>query len=133
MTRQGRSSVALALALSCCGACSGSSIAPTDATVTSDSGALRVELRVSPQRGTNTAELTVTNVADKMPRDDVAVTVVPFMPSMNHGSSRPTVTPEGGGKYQVTELYLYMPGYWELRTTLSGPTSDHVTLGVQVP
>jgi hypothetical protein len=116
-----------------CGACSGSSIAPTDATVMSDSGSLRVELRVSPQRGTNTAELTITNAADRMPRNDIAVTVVPFMPAMNHGSSSPTVTPEGSGKYQVAQLYLYMPGYWELRTTLSGPTSDHATLAVQVP
>jgi hypothetical protein len=133
MTRQGSCRAALVLALCCGGACSGSSIAPTDATVTTDSGALRVELRVSPQRGTNTAELTVTNVADGMPRDGIGVSVVPFMPSMNHGSSSPAVTPEGGGKYQVTQLYLYMPGYWELRTTLSGPPNDHVTLAVQVP
>jgi hypothetical protein len=133
MTRQGSCRAALVLALCCSCACSGSSSAPTDATVTSDSGALRIELRASPQRGTNTAELTITNVADKMARDGIGVSVVPFMPSMNHGSSPPTVTPEGGGKYQVTQLYLYMPGYWELRTTLSGSTNDRATLAVQVP
>ena len=27
----------------------------------------------------------------------------------------------------VTELDVFMPGHWELRTALSGPMTDHVT------
>src|SRR5260221_9122655 len=130
MVCENRWSVAVALA---CAGCSGSSVGPTDTTVTSNSGTLHVELNVLPQRGTNTAELTVTNVADGMARDDLTVAVVPFMPSMNHGSSAPTVAPEGHGKYQITQLYLYMAGYWELRTSFSGPMNDHATLAVQIP
>jgi hypothetical protein len=39
--------------------------------------------------------------------------------------STPTVVAQGGGIYLVTEVYLYMQGVWELRTTISGPMSDH--------
>jgi hypothetical protein len=125
--------VALALAFSFAG-CSGSTPVSTDTTVTSESGALRVELRVSAtQRGTNSAVLTVTNIADSTPRDGLSIGMRPWMPSMNHGSSTPTVTPQGSGHYQVSQLYLYMPGHWELQTTLSGPVSDHVSLAVEVP
>jgi hypothetical protein len=27
--------------------------------------------------------------------------------------------------YLVTEVYLYMPGLWTLRTTISGAMTDH--------
>jgi hypothetical protein len=100
-------------------------------TLTSSSGALSVEIRTSPQppvRGIIDAELTVTRVADGSPVDGLAVAVSPWMPAMNHGASTPTITPEGGGKYLVTELDLFMAGFWELRTTLSGDAgSEAVT------
>jgi len=106
------------------------------ATVTSDSGALRIEMRTSPQppaRGTNDAELTIASAADGTPRDDLDVQVTTWMPAMNHGSSTPTITGEGGGKYLVQGVYLYMPGTWELRMTFSGAITDHATASFSVP
>jgi hypothetical protein len=35
------------------------------------------------------------------------------------------VTAEGGGKYLVTDLYFFMAGTWVLKTTFSGPVTDH--------
>ena len=125
--------VAVAIA---CAACSSGSTGPASfpadafSTSTTDSGALRVELRTSPQppaRGTIEAQFVVTKMADGSPVDGLTLAVQPWMPAMNHGAIAPTVTPEGEGKYLVTELDVFMPGHWELRTAVSGPMTDHVT------
>jgi hypothetical protein len=107
----------------------------------SDSGTLHVEVHTSPEppvRGSNSAELTITNASDGTPVDGLVLAVRPWMPAMNHGTSaEPSVAAEGEGKYLVTNLYLYMPGLWELRATLSGPTGspppDHVAPPLQIP
>ena len=54
------------------------------------------------------------------------------MPSMGHGTSATTVTPQGGGVYLVTEVYLYMQGDWALRTTISGPMSDNAAPQLEI-
>jgi hypothetical protein len=120
-----------------CAACSSASPAPTGTfpadpytTTTSDSGGLVVDLRTSPQppsRGTNEVELTITRASDGTPVDGLSLDVVPWMPAMEHGTSSPTVTAEGGGVYLVTEVYLYMPGVWDLRTAISGAATDNAT------
>jgi hypothetical protein len=110
---------------------------PADAytTTPSDSGALVIAARTSPQppaRGTNDVQLTLTRASDGTPVDGVSLDVQPWMPAMGHGSSTPTVTAQGGGVYLVTEVYFYMPGAWELRTSISGPTTDHATLQLTI-
>jgi hypothetical protein len=105
-------------------------------TATSDTGSLTVDVRTCPDppsRGTNSVELFVAQASDGTPVDGLQLDVVPFMPAMGHGTSTPTIMAEGGGKYLVTEVYLYMPGVWQLRTTISGPLSDHVAPSVSVP
>jgi hypothetical protein len=137
-----------ALLLSCAG-CSGRAVGSGNPetitfssdpymTTTSDSQLLRIDVRTSPQppvRGTNAMELTVTDVASGKPRDDLTIAVDPWMPAMNHGSSAiPTVTPKGGGNYVVTEVDLFMPGHWELRTSFSSATTtDHAAPAVDIP
>jgi hypothetical protein len=122
----------------CSGGAAPSAGFPADpyTTATSDSGALVVEVRTSPQppaRGSNEVELMVTRAADGSPATGLDVAVQPWMPSMNHGSADPTVAEEGGGRYLVTGVYLYMPGTWELRASFSGPVSDHATPTLSVP
>lgn len=135
-----RSAMVLVLALAAC-----SSESPrTDAnatfppdpitTVTSDAG-LRVVVRTAPSqpppRGTCTVELTITDAAGA-PKDGLAVDLVPWMPAMGHGASvRPTIAAKGGGKYVATDVSLFMPGEWELRTTIA--TSDHAVPKITVP
>jgi len=129
----------LCVATACSGGSSpGSATFSADAyvTATSDSGALSIEVRTSPQppaRGTNSVELTITRVSDGTPVDGLTLDVVPWMPAMGHGTSTPTVTPEGGGVYLATEVYLYMPGLWALQTGISGPMTDHAAPQVTVP
>lgn len=99
-------------------------------TLMSDSNALRIEVRSSPQpptRGNVDVEFVVTNVAEGRPQDGLELQIKPWMPAFNHGAIPPTITPEGNGKYLVTEVDLFMAGRWELRTTFSGPVSDHAT------
>ena len=116
---------------------SGPASFPSEAytTVTSDSGALVFALRTSPQPpslGTNAIQLSITKASDGSPVDGLTLDVEPWMPSMGHGTSTPTVTAQGGGVYLVTEVYLYMQGVWALRTTVSGAMSDHAAPQLEI-
>lgn len=136
--------VLLGVALVCSGACSSATTSGDDTfpaapltQVSSNSGALHVELRTSPeqppQRGTNSVELTVTDAAGK-PADGLTVQVTPWMPAHGHGASLVTsVTALGDGKYVVHDVSFFMPGTWELRTSFQGPITDDVDPTFDVP
>jgi hypothetical protein len=82
--------------------------------------AIRAAPEQPPARGTNTIQYQVT---DQMGAgvSGLAITVVPWMPAHGHGgSARPTVIDRGGGVYEAANVVLFMPGRWELRTTLAG-------------
>ncbi|WP_426745460.1 FixH family protein [Myxococcus faecalis] len=79
------------------------------------------KLKRGPQRFT----VRVTDSATGKPMSKGTLHVEPWMPSMGHGiSETPRVTPQGEGLFEVTDLDLFMPGTWELRFTLEGPTQD---------
>lgn len=121
------------LALGLVGALGGCSGAPSDAsafplTVTSDRGALRATFTANPDPpivGTNEIDVDVTRASDGSAVDGLTITVAPFMPAMDHGTSGATVTPTGHGHYRVQDVYLFMPGRWELETSFTGPVQDH--------
>jgi len=102
------------------------------AVVTSDQGALDISVHsapaAQPTRGVNTLRLVVTRVSDGTPVSGLALDVVPWMPAMGHGASvKPSVEPgPDPGSYDVHNVNLFMPGLWEIRTTISGTSSDHV-------
>jgi hypothetical protein len=55
------------------------------------------------------------------------------MPQMGHGTSvTPVVKDVGDGVYQVTDVYLFMAGLWELRTNIAGAMSDSVAPQFQI-
>jgi hypothetical protein len=91
--------------------------------------ALRAAPEQPPALGINTIQYQVT---DQMgaPVTGLAITVMPWMPAHGHGGSvRPTVIEQGGGVYEAANVVLFMPGRWELRTTLAGGNTpeDSVT------
>jgi hypothetical protein len=139
--RSGRSShvlapAVLAAVLAACSSGSGGAGTPAPysgpaiATAASKSGALSVAVRLSQQppfAGDLDAELSITETSGNTPVDGLTLVIKPWMPQMKHGTSvTPTVMAEGGGKYLVTGLYLFMPGIWELQTALSGAKTDSV-------
>jgi YtkA-like protein len=131
--------LAAALAAGCSSQAEGSASFPDAPLVRleSDSGALTIELRTSPEqppsRGTVSVEYRVANTGGQ-PVDGLTLDVVPWMPDMGHGTStKPTVTDEGGGHYVVSDVSLYMPGRWQLRTTFSGSVHDGVVPLFQIP
>lgn len=86
-----------------------------------------------PSRGLNAFRLEVKD-ASGTPLSGLVVGVQPWMPAMGHGGSKqPTVTEVGDGVYDVENVYLTMPGTWELRTSLSGAIEDRATVTVEVP
>ncbi|MHB8419512.1 MAG: FixH family protein [Myxococcales bacterium] len=105
-------------------------------TVQSDAGALWIAARSCPTqpptRGLDQFEYLVTD-ASGAPQDGLALTVATFMPEMGHGASLvPTVTAEGDGRYLVGNVYLFMPGEWQLLTTIEGPEDDSAICTFQV-
>lgn len=110
---------------------------PPDAltTVHTDDGALAVAVRTSPSqpppRGTCAVELTITD-ASGAPKDGLALDVVPWMPSHGHGAStKPSIVAKGGGRYVLTDVNFFMPGEWELRTTIGA--SEHADPTLTIP
>jgi YtkA-like len=104
-------------------------------TVASASGALQVAVFSDPQppvRGNLAVRYRITDAASA-PVDGLTLLVVPWMVAMGHGSSvKPTVTARGAGVYDLSNVYLFMPGQWELRTTVGGAASDDVTPNLTV-
>ncbi len=104
--------------------------------VESEAGALSIAVRTAPtqppERGLLSVEYTITD-AQGAARDGLTISVQPWMPEMGHGTSvDPTVEPLGDGSYRVSNLALYMPGRWELRTTIAGAVNDHVVVDLDV-
>ncbi len=104
------------------------------AVVTSDEGSYRISVHSAPDalpsRGVNTLRLVVTRMSDGAPVSDLTLDVVPWMPAMGHGASvKPSVEPgPDPGSYTIHNVNLFMPGLWEIRTTIGASTparSDH--------
>jgi len=97
-------------------------------TVTSASGALRLAVFTDPQAPTNgnvAVRYLITEVSSSQPIEGLSISVVPWMPAMGHGTSvAPSVEAAGAGVYEVKNVYLFMPGEWQLRTALSGGVND---------
>lgn len=89
----------------------------------SDKGTLTLRLlTIDPNpvfKGNNAWKLQIVDAAGS-PVDGLEVSVKPFMPDHNHGSSIvPSVTPAGSdGRYDVTLLNLFMPGLWQVTFTV---------------
>jgi hypothetical protein len=82
----------------------------------------QVEVRTSPQppvKGVNAVELRISDAAGALV-DGLTIAATPWMPAHGHGGRATTVVePEGDGAYRITNVYLYMEGSWELRSTLT--------------
>ncbi len=106
-------------------------------TVTSQDGALSVSAWTAPNqppiRGVITVKLLVTDAASGKPDNGLTLDIIPEMPAMGHGTSViPQVSPSGSGIYVATDVYLFMPGRWNLDTTISGSVTDDVTVPIDV-
>jgi hypothetical protein len=107
------------------------------ATMKSASAAFTVEVRTAPAqppgRGQTAVEYIITD-ANGAPSDGLMLTIVPWMPLMGHGASVvPSVSAPGGGRYLISDVDLFMPGEWDLRTTIAAQTEDSVAPSFQIP
>jgi hypothetical protein len=72
------------------------------------------------QKGMNTITVEVLDAA-KAPVDGAAVNLNLWMPDHSHGSAAvPVITPKGGGKYQITNVWLPMAGLWRFTVEVKG-------------
>jgi len=101
--------------------------------VTSNSGAFTAVLVESvpgpPVRYTNDWTVRILDASGN-PVSGLAFTALPKMPDHTHPTNVvPVVTDKGGGVYDLSPVYLFMPGYWTVTLTLplaSGGTDDVV-------
>ena len=86
-----------------------------------------------PVRGASSVKLVATDASNGTPKAGLALSIVPFMPAMGHGSATdPTVVDQGGGVYVADDVVMAMPGTWQLRTTITGACSDSIVIDVDV-
>ena len=78
-----------------------------------------------PQKDANTWVVEVRD-AGGQPVDGATLVASPFMPDHGHGSPlKVGANPMGGGKYQLTPVYLHMAGMWRVTiTVIPGGSSD---------
>lgn len=77
-----------------------------------------------PGRGNNTWTIALKDGSGKA-LDGLTVTAKSCMPKHGHCATVvPTITPKGGGLYDLTPLDLYMPGYWQITIATTGAVTD---------
>lgn len=108
------------------------------ASMASTDGKLHIDIRTAPNQpltaGLDSVELTITDPTTGAPVDGLSIAITPWMPSMGHGSSVvPQLQSSGGGRYVFTDVSLFMPGEWQLRTQFSGEVTDSVAPVFSVP
>jgi hypothetical protein len=108
------------------------------AVATSASGALLIEARTPdgepPGRGVNAFDIGVVRTDTGESFDGLDLSLTPWMPAMGHGTVvRPVVAALGGGHYRADNVYLFMPGLWELRLSITGPLEDDAAPRFQIP
>jgi len=82
-------------------------------------------------RGLNTIEIVVTGAQSAAPVDNLTIDVVPWMPAMGHGASAtPLVSAMGTGVYIASDVSLFMPGTWQLRTSVTSTDAVIVTVDI---
>jgi hypothetical protein len=95
----------------------------------SDHGKLSIHLSTAPEQppyaGNDSVELILTDPKTGKPIENEDISLVPFMPTMGHGTdTTPQLQVMGKGRYVFTNVNLYMPGEWQLRFQFSGPVND---------
>jgi YtkA-like len=105
-------------------------------TVETKQGGLSIEVRTAPQqppkRGVTDVELVVLG-ADGEPVEGLDLAVQTWMPQMGHGAStKPSIEDMGGGHYVVSNVVFFMPGNWELRTSIAGAKNDSAILNFKI-
>jgi hypothetical protein len=88
-----------------------------------------------PVKGNNTWTVEIRD-ASQAPVEGLTITPSALMPDHGHPPSvKPVVTAKGGGTYEVTPLYLFMAGYWEVTLTFTpaGGTRETITFPICIP
>jgi len=74
-----------------------------------------------PAKSMNAFTLRITD-AGGAPVDGATVAVTPYMPDHAHGTNVvPEVAAKGDGTYEVSKIYLVMPGFWRITVTVTTP------------
>lgn len=105
-------------------------------TLASEGGTWTVGMWVFPEPARRGPADVLFAISDQVgaPVDGLTVGTQPWMPAHGHGAATsPVVAGLGEGRYWAMPINFYMPGRWELRTTLAGGVTERVVFVVDVP
>lgn len=71
--------------------------------------------------------------SDGTPLEGAAVTISPWMPAHGHGSIDVEATETGPGTYEADDVWLNMPGIWDLRVAVDAEAHGDLLATVEVP
>ena len=117
------------LAFACSSADTASTTNAFPASTLSDHEKIAIALTTFPAQppvaGPASVQLVLTDPRSGKPIEDEQVTLVPWMPTMGHGTDQvPVFHSSGDGRYLFTDVNLFMPGEWQLRLEFSGTVTD---------
>jgi hypothetical protein len=129
--------LAVLLVMACCSSAPPPSFGTTPVvTVTSAACGVSFDVYSAPDplvRGPSSIKLAAHDLTTNTPKPGLAITIVPFMPAMGHGSATdPAVVDQGGGVYVASDVVMAMPGTWQLRTSIAGACTDAIVIDVDV-
>jgi hypothetical protein len=108
-------------------------------TQASASGAYTAVLQAAdpapPAKANNTWTIEIRD-ADQAPVGGLTITPSAIMPDHGHPPSvKPVATAKGGGTYEVTPLYFFMAGYWEVTLTFTptGGAKQTIVFPICIP
>jgi YtkA-like len=117
-------------------ACSGSDAGTTNGfpdtpyeSTTTAHQKISLELSTAPSQppvaGLDAVQLILKDPTTGKPIEDESITLVPWMPTMGHGTDViPQLHAMGKGRYVFTDVNLYMPGEWLLTFKFSGKVQE---------
>jgi hypothetical protein len=91
-----------------------------------------------PARNTNTWIIQINSMSQGVvgsPIDGASIVATPFMPAHQHGSPQQVVVTPAGmpGQYQLTPVFLWMPGVWETTIQVTSGTPDSAVYRFCIP
>lgn len=137
----GRTRPLLCLASACCAlsvlsACASDEASASDPDLTAKSGPFVGTLTIEPNPphvGTNHVVITLDAQSDGMPLEGATVMVSPWMPAHGHGSMDVEAVEQAPGVYMSEDVWLNMPGVWDLRVHVDADEPGDLTATVEVP
>ena len=117
-------------------ACGSDEATASDPVLEAESGPFDGTLTIEPNPphvGTHHVVITLDADAEGAPLEGANVMLSPWMPAHGHGSTDVEAIEQAPGVYIADDVWLNMPGVWDLRVHVDADEQGDLTATVEVP